>query len=89
MLASSQIPRAVWNLQCSALLSCKVELCEEAIKRYFGFLTDGFEPTHIINAFRPLGEKLRQHLFTIHFYLLSIDKFRERRVKSEEVIVKK
>jgi len=52
-------------------------------KDIFSFCNKVSNPSKI-NAFRPSGEKLHQHFFTIHYYLLLAKKRQEVLVKSEK-----
>ncbi len=56
-------------------------MCYE--KDIFAFYNKVSNPSKI-NAFQPSGEKLHQHFFTIHYYLLLAKKRQEVLVKSEE-----
>ena len=57
---------------------------ERLRKRYFFQFAIRIRTQVKYKAFRPKGEKLHQHLFTIHYYLLLAKKRQEVLVKSEE-----
>ena len=89
--AGEQAPRRLW-------LECEPDPCARCAqgamfesdraavkaKRYFTRFAIRFRTLVKYNAFRPSGEKLHQHFFTIHYYLLLAKKRQEVLVKSEE-----